>query len=58
MKVLKRCFLILGILLGLLLLAAAALFVTLTVTEYRPEAQEPIPLYYIAQKGSRLSAKG
>lgn len=55
MKVLKRCFLILGILFGMVLLAAAALFVTLTVTEYRPEAQEPIPLHYIAQKGSETA---
>lgn len=40
MKNLKRCCLILGILLGCLLLAAVGLFLTLTLTEYRPEPQQ------------------
>ena len=48
MKVLKRCFLILGLLFGLLLLAAAALFVTLTVTEYRPEPEKELEIVGIA----------
>ena len=42
MKVLKRIFLFLVILLAAALLAAVVLFTWLTITEYRPEPEEPV----------------
>ncbi len=42
MKVFKRILLTLAILIGVILLAAVALFTWLTITEYRPEAEEPV----------------
>ncbi len=42
MKVFKKLLLTLAILLGVVLLAAAALFTWLTITEFRPEAQEAV----------------
>ncbi|MBQ1410370.1 MAG: endonuclease/exonuclease/phosphatase family protein [Oscillospiraceae bacterium] len=44
MKALKRVALTLGILLGVVLLAAAGLFLYLTATEYRPEPEETLAL--------------
>ena len=41
-KVLKRIFLTLAILLGVILLAAVVLFTWLTITEFRPKAQETV----------------
>lgn len=41
-KVLKRIFLTLAILLGVVLLAGVALITWLTITEYRPEAEEAV----------------
>ncbi len=41
-KVLKRIFLTLAILLGLVLLGAVVLFTWLTITEFRPEAEESV----------------
>ncbi|MBO4419177.1 MAG: endonuclease [Oscillospiraceae bacterium] len=42
MKIIKRCFLILGILLGVVLLAASGLFLMLVITEFRPEPVEQV----------------
>ena len=44
MKNLKRCFLFSAILAGILLLAAGALFLMLTITEYCPEPEEKLEL--------------
>ena len=43
----QKDFLILGGILGVVLVAAIGLFTWLTITEYRPEAEEPVPLYYV-----------
>ena len=40
MKVFKRILLILGIILGIVLVAGLGLFIWLWVTEYKPEAEE------------------
>ena len=44
MKVLKKILLALAIVLGALLLGAVALFTYLTITEYRPKAEEPVEI--------------
>lgn len=53
-KVLKRIFLILAILLGLVLLGAVVLFTWLTITEYRPEAEETV---YVADNNENAPQK-
>lgn len=45
MKVFKKILLTLAILFGVLLLCAAALFTYLTITEFRPEPEQPAELY-------------
>lgn len=56
MKVFKRVLLTVAILLGVVLLAVVGLFTWLTITEFRPEAQEPVEI--VNDTGKALDKTG
>lgn len=58
MKTIKKILMILGVILGVVLLAAIGLFTWLTITEYRPEAEEPVALYYLVPEAGDAGEEG
>ena len=58
MKAIKKILLILGIILGVILLAVIGLFTWLSITEYRPEAEEPVELYSQVSKPGDAALDG
>ena len=57
MKRVKKFFLGLLIVFGVILLFAAGLFTYLTITEYRPEPEEVVELYYLGDPEPTSRAK-
>ena len=58
MKTIKKILMILGVILSVVLLAAIGLFTWLTITEYRPEAEEPVALYYLVPEVGDAGEEG